>query len=108
MGKLSRDKGKRGEREVAKLLRDHGFDGAQRGRQYQGGDDSPDVRGLPGFHVEVKRVEKFALYDALEQAEAEGAEDDIPVVFHRRSGKPWVVVLYAEDFLELVKETKDG
>jgi Holliday junction resolvase len=57
MGKMSRTKGKVGEREVAELLRANGFHAARRGVQYQGGADSPDVIGLPGFHNEVKRTE---------------------------------------------------
>ena len=60
MGKTSRDKGKRGEREVASLLRSYGYD-THRGQQYHGGKDSPDVVGLPGIHIEVKRTEAFRL-----------------------------------------------
>lgn len=103
MGKLSRDKGKVGEREVAALLREYGFDG-KRGVQYQGGRDSADVVGLPGFHIEVKRVEKFNLEAALGQAYEDCDNASIPVVFHRKSNKPWAVVMNARDFLKLVKE----
>ena len=67
MGKASRDKGKRGEREVAEFLRDHGIP-ARRGVQYAGGADSPDVIGFEGVHIEVKRTEALRLYPALEQA----------------------------------------
>ena len=35
MGKASRDKGKRGEREVAELLRDHGIDLAERRQDFE-------------------------------------------------------------------------
>lgn len=103
MGKLSRDKGKGGEREVAALLRDHGFAG-KRGVQYQGGRDSADVLGLPGHHIEVKRTEKFDLYGALEQARGDSGGASVPVVFHRKNGKDWVVVLPAEHFLIGVSE----
>lgn len=102
MARMSRTKGKVGEREVAQLLRDHGFP-ARRGVQYHGGPDSPDVIGLPGFHVEVKRVEAFRLYEALEQAKGERRPGDIPAVFHRPNMRPWVVVLEASDFLSLVR-----
>lgn len=105
MGRMSRTKGKVGEREVAQLLRDHGFD-ARRGVQFRGGADSPDVIGLPGFHLEVKRVEAFRLYDALEQAKNERRDGDIPAVFHRPNQRPWVVVLEASDFLALVRAAK--
>lgn len=102
MGKLSRDKGKVGEREVAALLREYGFDG-KRGVQYQGGRDSADVVGLPGFHIEVKRVEKFNLESAIQQARDDSAGVAVPIVFHRKSGGRWVVVLDAHDFLTDLK-----
>jgi len=98
MGMKSKTKGKVGEREVAALLRKHGFDG-KRGVQYQGGPGSADVVGLPGFHPEVKRVEKFSLYAAMAQADADRAPEATPIVFHRSNSKEWVVVMKAEDFL---------
>ena len=102
MGKPSRDKGKRGEREVASLLRSYGYD-AHRGVQYQGGKDSPDVVGLPGIHIEVKRTEAFRLWDALSQAKAD-AGDKMPVVIHRKNDCEWVVVQPLEDWIKLYRE----
>ena len=66
MSKFSRDKGKRGEREVALILREHGFE-ARRGQQYCGANGDADVVGVPGLHIEVKRTEKFRMYEALDQ-----------------------------------------
>lgn len=103
MGKMSKTKGKVGELEVAALLREYGFEG-KRGVQYQGGKDSADVTGLPGFHIEVKRTEKFALEAALAQAYHDCDKVSYPVVFHRKSQNPWAVVMNARDFLALVKE----
>lgn len=102
MSRMSRNKGKVGEREVAALLREHGFDAA-RGVQYQGGRDSADVVGLPGFHIEVKRAETFSPYKALEQAETDCGYGSKPVVFHRSNSRHWIVVMDAGDFLELAK-----
>ncbi|MDP3740321.1 MAG: hypothetical protein Q8R02_23240 [Hyphomonadaceae bacterium] len=104
MGKMSRQKGKTGEREVAALLRKHGFAG-QRGVQYQGGPDSADVTGLPGWHVEVKRTERMSIYPAMDQAADEKADHEKPVVFHRTNGSYWVAILDARDFLQLVSAT---
>lgn len=106
MGKPSRDKGKRGEREVAKILRDHGYD-SHRGVQYHGGPDSPDVVGLPGIHIEVKRVERLDLRAAYGQSKDDAAGGDIPIVVHRKSREPWMVTLSLEDFLEIMREA-DG
>lgn len=102
MGRKSRAKGKAGELEVAALLRAHGFDG-KRGAQFKGGIDSPDVAGLPGHHIEVKRVEDFRPYDALEQAERDAGGVCVPVVLHRRNGRKWLAVLDASHFLTMVK-----
>lgn len=102
MGRMSRNKGKVGEREVASLLREHGFQG-QRGVQYQGGPDSADVTGLPGWHIEVKRAERFSVYPSMDQAADEKADHERPVVFHRTNGSYWVAVLDARDFLALVR-----
>ena len=81
MGLFSRDKGKRGERELAaELNRVLGIT-ARRGVQFQGSPDSPDViTSLPDLHIECKRTERFQLYRALEQA-VEDAGTKIPIVY---------------------------
>lgn len=107
MGKSQREKGKRGEREVALKLRDHGYE-ARRGQQYCGAAGDADVIGLPGIHIEVKRTEAFRLYDALAQAFSDARQDEIPVVFHRKSDHKWVVVMDADDWIELYKEAEVG
>jgi len=101
-GRKSRNKGARGEREWAAYLAEHfGCEDAHRGRQYSGGPDSPDVaKGIPGTHAEVKRTEKLSLYAAMEQAECD-AGDAVPYVAHRRNGKRWLVICYADDLPSL-------
>ena len=102
MGKASRDKGKRGEREVAAFLRSEGYD-AKRGVQYHGGPDSPDVIGLPGIHIEVKRTERLDLYGALAQSKGDAGED-MPIVIHRRNDCEWVVIQPLKDWIELYRQ----
>lgn len=104
MGKMSRDKGKRGERELALKLREYGYD-TRRGVQYHGGPESPDVIGLPGIHIECKRTERLNLYDALAQAKHDAGRD-MPVVMHRRNDCEWVVIQPLEDWIELYRESK--
>lgn len=93
MGRMSRQKGKRGEREAAAELGAILNVEARRGVQFQGGPDSPDVvlDGVP-VHVEAKRVEALNLYKAIEQARSD-AGSKIPIVWHRRNGKPSVVIV---------------
>lgn len=99
----SRQKGKRGELELSRFLRDRGYD-ARRGVQYKGGTDSPDVVGLSGVHIECKRVERLELYDALDQSRRDAGEGEIPVVMHRRNNCDWVCILRLDDFLRLYGE----
>jgi Holliday junction resolvase len=98
VGRKSKVKGAAGEREAAEALREHlGID-AHRGRQYSGGPNSPDViHSLPGVNIEVKRVEKFSLYKALEQSRGDCGEGVIPIVLHRQNHQPWVVVVELKD-----------
>lgn len=98
----SRQKGKVGELEFAKFLREHGYAGARRGQQFKGGTDSPDVVGLDGFHTEVKRTEALRLYDALDQAKNDAGAGKVPVVAHRKNKERWVAILDMEDFLALL------
>ena len=106
-GKRSRNKGKVGEREAALFLTDQGFT-ARRGVQYKGGPDSPDIEcpSLRRLHFEVKRNEALRLYDAITRADDDAPPDTIPVVMHRKNDCDWVVILYAEDFLNIVRESE--
>lgn len=103
----SRTKGKRGELELAKALRLYGYD-ARRGQQYNGGADSPDVIGLPGVHIEVKRVERLNLTEAYAQAFRDAAPGEISAVFHRKNREPWMVTVTLEDFLKLYEGGSHG
>jgi Holliday junction resolvase len=102
----SKRKGKTGELELSAFLREHGFEEARRGVQYKGGEDSPDVVGVPGCHLECKRAEKGNLYDWLEQAERDAKPGQIPIVAHRRNRKKWVAILSLEELLVLVLKAR--
>ena len=53
-GKMSREKGKRGERTVASLFKEYGYD-AKRSAQFCGKTgQAADVVGVPLIHIEVK------------------------------------------------------
>ncbi len=107
MGKLSRDKGKRGEREVVDLFKKHGLD-AHRGQQFKGTKDSPDVvTEVEDMYVEVKRRQQFNLYKTLEKADEEKPEGTNSVVFHRKDKEKWLVTMDADEFLDLLEELYD-
>ena len=103
----SREKGKRSERELAKLLTDAGYD-CRRGCQYDGR-GAADVIGLPGIHIECKRVEKLNLFEAIKQAIRDARKGELPAVFHRKNRTPWLVTMVFDDWLELYKRgERDG
>lgn len=97
----SRQKGAAGERELAKILRDHGYE-ARRGQQFSGVNGDPDVVGLCGYHVECKRVEKLNLEAAMAQSERDAREGEVPIVAHRKNRSKWLVTMSLEHFLELI------
>ena len=57
------------------------------------------AEGLDAYHIEVKRVERLNIGEAMKQAERDAA-GRIPVVMHRRSRQPWLVTLHLADFLK--------
>lgn len=91
MAGMSRDKGKSGERELARLLSElTGHDVRRRVRNLAGEDD---LEGLPGWSIECKRYATITpgllagwWGQARRQAEAVGAE---PVLFYRADRGQW-------------------
>jgi Holliday junction resolvase len=106
----NRRKGKDGENELARKLREFGFD-VHRSQQYCGKTgEAADLVGLPGVHIECKRVEQLNIDKAMEQAinDAEMAEKkEMPAVFHRKNGKPWKVTILLPDFMKLISSRRE-
>ena len=98
----SREKGKRGERELAAKLRELGYD-TRRGQQFSGANGDADVVGLPGIHIECKRVEHLNIDDAIDQA-VRDANGETPAVFHRRNNTKWKVTMLLDDWIALYTE----
>jgi Holliday junction resolvase len=96
----SRTKGKRGELEVAHLLKKYGYD-ARRGQQFAGINGDADVVGLPGIHLEVKRVEKLNIENAVDQSIRDAREDEKPAVLHRKNRRKWLVTMPFDEWIDL-------
>lgn len=103
MGKASIDKGKRGEREFAKLCREQGYTDVRRGQQYNGL-EGDDVVGLPFLHIEVKRVERLNLIDAISQSKRDTKNNDLPIVAHKKNRCEWLVTMRMDDWFKLYRE----
>lgn len=105
----SRAKGCRGELEAAKFLNELLGCNARRSQQYCGTADSADVvDAIPGIHLEVKRVEKLNILQALQKASEDAAvefgNEEIPMVLHRPNRARWMATIWAEDLVELSKK----
>lgn len=96
----SRNKGKKGELELSHKLQEYGYS-TRRGQQYCGIEGNADVVGLPGIHIECKRVEKLNIYDAMSQSISDAKEGEYPTVFHRKNHCEWLVTMRLEDWITL-------
>ena len=101
----SRNKGAVGERELASKLTEYGFP-CRRGQQFCAANGDADVVGLPGIHIECKRVEHLNLQEAYDQSRRDAREGEIPVVMHRKNNCRWLVTMSLKDWIELYKEWK--
>lgn len=102
-GKFSRDKGKRGEREIVDLLQPvvnevyelHGLEPPKLKRntlQSDGG--GSDIAGLLWAAIEVKYHSEISLGAWWAQTIAQAGPDQEPILFYRRNNIPWKVKMY--------------
>lgn len=98
-----KQKGAAGERELAKFLNSYGYK-CRRSQQYCGANGDADVIGLPGVHIECKRVERLNLYEALEQSMRDAKDGNVPVVMHRRNNHKWLATMELKDWLKIYQE----
>ena len=105
----SKDKGARYERELASLLKYHGYD-ARRTAQYCGNSgEAADVIGLPGIHIEAKHQEQIRIYDWMEQAKRDSyMSGNKPAVFFRKNHCETLVCMRLDDFMEIYREWEAG
>lgn len=101
-GRGARNKGARGENELAKILTDElGF--VVKRKLGQARDGADDIQ-IDKFRIEVKRRERLQIEEWCKQVEACTEEGEVPVVAFRRNGQPWRVVLPLNWFIEAMRE----
>lgn len=105
MAKSSQRKGADGERELASILREYGYV-VQRGGSLSYG-SLPDLYGLPGVHIECKRVEHLNVTEAMHQSIRDACRfnDGFPALFHRKNREPWLVTMRLDDWMELYRDS---
>jgi len=108
-GLHSRNKGKRFERFVAKMMKTIYGDVVRRGWQSRSGQDEPDVI-CPDWWIECKHYAKRVdLYAAIKQSchdfdrspDKKLARQKIPIVVHKVDDKPELVTMMMSDFIEV-------
>ena len=110
MGRMQRNKGARGERELSReLVRCLNLGGTKnnvetdsiyRSVQHAGREGAGDVLGIKGVHIESKRCERLSVYQAMEQA-LDDCGKDIPIVCHKRNLQQWLVICELHDLVKL-------
>lgn len=98
----SKQKGAKGERELANKLKEYGYN-TRRGQQYNGL-EGEDVVGLDFIHIECKRVEKLDLVSAMYQSKKDSKDEQLPAVFHRKNRSPWLVTMELDDWIKIYNE----
>ena len=110
MGKSSRDKGKRAEREAAKAVEAVFGVAMRRAVQYCGKAGDADVVGLPGVHIEVKARAAHSCLRYLDQAASDARAGDVPIVLLREDGDVRFHALLAlddlPDLLDLMRRAR--
>lgn len=104
---MSRDKGARAERAVAKIFQKFGFDvnrTANSGAVQKWGGHPGDLMGVDNWHIEVKHQEVIKILDWMHQAEEEARDGDEPILIFRKNGEKWRVVFDLEKFINLIKD----
>jgi hypothetical protein len=108
MGRMQREKGKRGEREVAAVYVSEGVRVTRLGNAGR----LADLSGLDklGVHAEVKMTGRTDLPGWMRQAEAEAPATQIPAVHWRLCSRGvstgWYVNVPLSDFIDLLKEAR--
>ena len=102
-GKInSRRKGKNGELELARKLREYGWD-CRRGQQYSGANGDADVVGIPGIHIECKRRNRLEPYEYIAQARHDARKGELPIVFMRRDNSEWLALMDFDTAMQLIR-----
>jgi Holliday junction resolvase len=99
-GTRSRDRGKRGEREIVRILHEEGYE-AFRGWQAAGPTEADIVSNFP-FHLEVKYVENLNIYRAIQQAHGDSKGLKPYAVIFRKSNSRWHAAIDLAHFIKLV------
>lgn len=100
----SRTKGKRGELELCKAFRSLGLL-AERTVQHEGRGSSGDVRIFGArIHTEGKRRRRLTVQQFMDQALADSAPHQVPLVVMRQDGGKFLAMFQLHELWELIEQ----
>lgn len=106
----SRNKGKVGERALAKVLTESGFE-STRGLSQAGGALTADVVGLPGHWVEAKSYKTHSCLRFLDQAKRDAEKaglGEVPIAVLKENRSKWHALVDFAVYLELLRLALKG
>jgi len=80
-----------------------GYSKVRRGQQFSGL-EGEDVVGLPGIHVEVKRVQALNIEKAMGQSMRDRLTSQMAIVAHRKDRCEWLITMRANDWFTIYRE----
>lgn len=102
----SKQKGARGERDLAKEIEKCLGISARRSQQYHGLSELGDVVIDSFIHCEVKRVERLNISNAMKQSIMDASrnpKNPVPTVFHRKDREDWMVTLPLKELSRFIR-----
>ena len=94
----SRTKGRAGEQEVARLLRDELGLEVYCNWQQQAAQGGCDLVGVPGWGIEIKRAKDARVNEWWHQTAEQAARDKVrPVLIYRLDRQPWMAMMSLYD-----------
>jgi len=106
-GRAARRKGKVGELEVVRLLRDGGWPYAH--RSSRGTAQKGDIeKGPAAAVIEVRRREALSVPAAMREVIGRCESHELPLLIHRSSRSPWLVTMELDELLPLLRLREQG
>jgi hypothetical protein len=106
-GRAARRKGKAGELEAVRIIREHGWPRAS--RSSRGTAQKGDVADGPAAAViEIRRRESLSVPAAMREVMGRCEPHELPLLVHRRSNQPWLVTMELAELLPLLRLREQG
>jgi len=105
MSKYQRQKGARGEREVASLWKEIGFPFARRKLSQYQEKSGVDLENTEPFIVQCKVGKSIHLWKALKEIEENRKKSELPIVMFKRDRDEWIVLMRFSTFKHILMPT---